>query len=62
MSAPKTDNAYNQFRQGPESAAEREALSGDSQRQSDASERGDHLKNYHPVSFTINKADRKLSY
>ena len=62
MSAPKHDNAYNQFRQGPESATKREVISWYSQRQSDASERGDHLKNCHPVSFTMEKADGKLSY
>lgn len=45
MSAPKHDNAHNQLGQRPESTAEREVISGDSQRQPDASERGDHLKN-----------------
>ena len=62
MSAPKHDNAHNQLGQGPESAAEREIISRNSQRQPDASERGDHLKNWNPVSFTTNMADGKLSY
>ena len=62
MPAPEHDNAYNQFGQRFESATEREIIGGYSQRQSDASERGDHLKNCHPVSFTINTTGRKLSY
>lgn len=45
MSAPKHDNTHNQLGQGPKSAAEREIISRDSQRQPDPSERGDHLKN-----------------